>query len=89
MGTKLWTGNVSTDWNNASNWSPTQLPGVSDDVTIGTAGNNPTLSGGGIAHNLTINSGATLAIIGDGTLDQYGSLLINPSISKYTFTRHI
>ncbi|WP_439697090.1 hypothetical protein ACFGVS_01010 [Mucilaginibacter sp. AW1-7] len=30
-----WTGVLSSDWNNAGNWSPAMVPGASDEVEIG------------------------------------------------------
>jgi hypothetical protein len=41
---KNWTGTVSTDWNNASNWSPSGVPGPSNYAIISSGARNPTLS---------------------------------------------
>src|SRR4051812_9786665 len=32
--TKTWNGSASTSWNNVNNWSPSGLPGASDDVLL-------------------------------------------------------
>jgi hypothetical protein len=70
-GAKTWTGSISTDWGNSSNWRPASLPSSGDDITIPsiTSGNYPTLSSGmyNIA-TLKIKSSATLTI-NDGTLN--------------------
>ena len=34
MSKSTWTGAVSSDWNDADNWSPAGVPGVNSDVTI-------------------------------------------------------
>lgn len=41
---RVWTGAVSTDWNNPANWSSSSVPGTTDAAIIPTAGvtNNPT-----------------------------------------------
>lgn len=41
-GQKVWVGNVSSDWNNANNWSPAGVPGAGDNIIIGpvSGGNN-------------------------------------------------
>jgi hypothetical protein len=35
--TNNWVGGVSGDWNAASNWSRGTVPGLTDDVTVGSA----------------------------------------------------
>jgi hypothetical protein len=66
-----WTGTVSTDWFNANNWMPNQVPDATIDVTIPTSpsgGRFPAITPGAAStRNLTINSGATLTQI-SGTL---------------------
>ena len=34
MSTSTWTGDISSDWDDADNWSPAGVPGASSDVTI-------------------------------------------------------
>ena len=36
MSKSTWTGAVSSDWDDADNWSPAGVPGVSSDVMIAT-----------------------------------------------------
>jgi len=59
-----WTGNTSTDWNTASNWSNNRTPLTTDIVTIpGSVTRMPILSGGvKTVKRFTVKSGATLTI---------------------------
>jgi hypothetical protein len=73
--TKSWTGATNSDWNTASNWSPSGVPTSSDDVYLNGGTNSITISSGtvtvksiqlrGSSRTLTVNSGATLRLIGD------------------------
>ncbi|GAB3843873.1 hypothetical protein GCM10028822_00530 [Hymenobacter terrigena] len=75
-----WTGNVSTDWFTANNWSPITVPTSTIDATIPTApsGNRfpAILAGTASVRNLTLNSGAALTQAG-GTLDVRADLTNN------------
>lgn len=51
--TITWTGNVNSNWNNAGNWSPNQIPSTTDDVVLTGATNRPTNQD---IANLTIQS---------------------------------
>ncbi len=69
-----WTGNTSTDWNTASNWSPAQLPATADVVWINSATNYPVISSGTVtvglvrmSGQLTVNAGAVLNLRGVAT----------------------
>ncbi|TAE41383.1 MAG: hypothetical protein EAY79_01310 [Runella slithyformis] len=72
---KFWTGTTNSDWNTASNWSPSGVPTSSDDVYLNGGTNSITISSGtitvksiqlrGSGRTLTVNSGATLRLIGD------------------------
>jgi len=59
-----WTGNFNTNWFDASNWTPNQVPTTTLDAVIPTApsgGRFPFITPGTAqARNLTLNSGATL-----------------------------
>jgi len=81
-----WTGTTSTDWGTAGNWSPSGVPGGSentDNVTISAcSGNAPILNATytiaaftmtGCA--LTINSGYTLNITGTTSITGSGTLI--------------
>lgn len=65
--TVYWTGAVSTDWNNALNWSPPKVPTMHMDAIIPDishqSGNFPLLSTGNnaVVKNLDIRLGASIA----------------------------
>ncbi len=61
----IWTGNISTDWNNAGNWSCAYIPDLTTNVTIPNVPRKPILSSGaiGAANNIVINTGSSLTII--------------------------
>jgi len=62
---KTWTGAVSNDWANPSNWSPAGVPGAVDAVTIVPAANEPSLTAASTASSVDIiGSGAVLTIAG-------------------------
>ena len=65
-GPRVWTGAVSSDWNNAANWSSSGVPGATDVANIPSTGvlNNPA---SGI--NVSVNQ----LIIGDGRIVDLGS----------------
>ena len=84
--TKTWTGSVSTDWANGSNWTPVGVPLSADDVTIPTSptgGRMPIISSGTFySRKLTIELGATLTQSGGTitpteTISIYGSFIQN------------
>ena len=74
----MWSGTVSTDWSVAANWNGGAVPTASIDVTIpsGTPF-APTTTALSNAHNLTVNSSATLTLSG-GNLNVHGDLTVNP-----------
>ena len=97
---KSWTGNVSNQWDNASNWSPTSLPSSGDDITISTvaSGRYPILSTGTYCiailkiqspGTLTINNGTLnvndeITIENGGILNQNGGVLSTQNIELET-----
>ncbi len=78
-----WTGTTSTNWNTSTNWSPSGIPGSSDNVTIPAGPSNmPIISATttALCRNLTINSGASLTnqvVIATGEFTIAGSVTIN------------
>ena len=98
--TMTWTGAVSTDWNNACNWSPNGIPTATNPVNIPATTNDPIISSGtSVAHivgisgsgaSLTVNSGATLTVssaLHDGVLGiSNGGLLTNRGTVNVTQT---
>lgn len=58
-----WTGTTSSQWNDASNWSPAAIPTASDDVVLTTAGFPPSTANFDVAcASLTIDAGVSLTI---------------------------
>jgi hypothetical protein len=92
----VWTGAVSTDWNDPGNWSCGFLPNMTILVQIPNVPNKPVLSSGatGAVSNLTIESGSSLIISGNtlqisgtitnnGTFDALdGTILMNGSSAQ-------
>src|ERR1700741_1634195 len=74
-----WKGSTSTDWNTASNWSPTGVPTASDFVSIGsiTFTNQPTIASFETAYASFITFGTTKT----ATLTLNGSLTVTGNIA--------
>ena len=63
-----WTGNTSTNWNNAGNWSA-GVPDMADDVIIANVTNDPVISvSDAVAKSITVNSGGLLIINASGIM---------------------
>ena len=75
----LWTGAVSTDWFNTSNWDDSTLPGSGSAVTIpnGKSYYPNITSGAAHAASIVINSAASVTING-------GSLQVHSYVPTYT-----
>jgi len=84
--TTIWTGSLSTDWANNSNWS-SGVPDATKTCQISSTVNAPTITGAGACKNLDIVSGtltigasATLSLDGNlsnlGTINQSGTIAI-------------
>ena len=76
--TRSWTGTIDEKWNKAGNWSPTGVPGMSDDVIIpATAANMPVVRVQGLYCNeVLVKSGASLTIIPGIVLTVNGSIIL-------------
>jgi|GEM_PF-6326463 len=85
-GWTVWQGDVSTDWNNAGNWSRGAIPTGADSVFIPIAAfSNPVLSVAGSCNALQIDAGRTLSL-GANTLTVNGNLTNNGTFSGNTGT---
>ncbi|GAA4374125.1 hypothetical protein GCM10023186_05400 [Hymenobacter koreensis] len=74
-----WTGNVSTDWFTAANWTNGVPTATLDAAIPGAAASMPLISAGtALTRSLTIGSGATLSQTG-GTLEVHANLTNNGS----------
>ncbi len=79
-----WTGAVSSDWNDAGNWSKSLgVPNQHKDITIdATKSHDPEIpSDGASINDLTVNNGATLTIGDGGSLITYGDITNNGTIT--------
>lgn len=70
-----WTGNVSTAWDNSSNWSNFTVPQGGSDVIIPPATNSPVIAGGAAVNNLSIETGGILTVGPTGSLTIHGTLI--------------
>ncbi len=90
-----WSGNVSSNWSNSSNWICGVLPAAGSTVIISNGlSNYPALSGNSSIENITITSGAsltinngyTLSVSGDfnnlGTLTNNGTISLNGTAAQ-------
>ena len=81
----IWTGNVNTTWGLAGNWM-IGVPTSTDDAIIPTSptgGVFPEIPSGYIADvdNIEIQNGASVTVLGNGTLDVFGVLTNNGTVN--------
>ncbi|MFP5041708.1 T9SS type A sorting domain-containing protein [Parasediminibacterium sp. JCM 36343] len=87
----LWTGVVSTDWQNASNWG-NGLPSSTVDARIAVATRQPVITGTASTQALTLDAGATItnngtlnvatSFINNGTISGTGTTILNGSVAQ-------
>ncbi|MFK7947238.1 MAG: alpha-amylase family glycosyl hydrolase [Saprospiraceae bacterium] len=76
-----WTGNVSTAWEDCSNWEQGLLPNENRNAVIAANSTfDPEINNGGSCKDLTIENGKTLAVTG-GNFNIYGNLINNGTIA--------
>ena len=65
-----WTGNISSAWDNAGNWTECGLPDITRDIIIPDVSPNsfPVINMAGFCRSISIESGATLTIGATGSL---------------------
>lgn len=75
---QVWTGNVSTSWNVAGNWSCGTVPNLTSNIQIPNVVNKPILSGGaiGTVNNIVIDNSSSLTVTGN-TLQIAGTITNN------------
>ena len=81
-----WTGSVSDDWDNTSNWSNGQVPDETTDVVLSTGSTNYPMLNGDLyvnnavgayrCHSLTIRHGATLNFSSTYQIQVFGNVTI-------------
>jgi len=77
--TRVWVGGASgtpNDWDVAANWSPTTVPGPTDDCLIPDVTSDPILNVDGDVHSIYIDDGGSLTIASDWTMQLKGDLII-------------
>jgi hypothetical protein len=83
-----WTGATSIDWDTATNWSLGTVPTGTTDVVIPTGTSQPRASSGASVNKLTIETGASVNIVGNLTnndtsiIQNGGSLVITGTSSN-------
>lgn len=80
--TGTWLGTTSTDWHTASNWCGAAIPEASTNVLIPAGAIQPVIYAAAVCNNLTIGSGATLAVSGTNTLTVSGNWLNSGTFSS-------
>jgi hypothetical protein len=76
----VWTGALSSDWNNAGNWI-SGVPTALTNVTIPIVTNEPVVSSSAVCNNMVINAGAVLTIPTATQLVVMGSITNNAGIT--------
>ena len=95
--TLTWTGSVSSDWNNPTNWTPQQVPAAGDHVIINSGSVTVPANGvfaimdwtgGQMSGTLTVTSNGVLNISGSAEKDLYCPLT-NAGTVNWTGTGHL
>ena len=71
-----WTGNISTAWNNAGNWT-LGIPTTTSEVTIPDVTNDPIITTAVSVKSVHIGPGTTLTVQASGSLVTLGTSLFN------------
>ena len=85
-GTNTWSGTVSTDWNNASNWCSGIPTAITSVLIPGAATRQPTIGSAAVCDGITIQTGATLTVSGTNTLSVYGDWTNNGTFTANSST---
>ncbi len=75
LGTLIWTGAISGDWNTAGNWSPAMVPLTGSNITIPEVENDPVIS------DFTLSTSGVLTLSSKSVLTVTGTLTNNGEIS--------
>lgn len=80
-GSKTWTGATSTNWNVATNWSPSGVPVATDRVVIANVANKPVISGGtnALACSITVQAGAQLTVNAANNITVTNAVSVSPT----------
>ncbi|MEZ4966239.1 MAG: T9SS type A sorting domain-containing protein [Saprospiraceae bacterium] len=74
--TRIWTGHISTDWDEPCNWSPNCVPTAGENVVIPNKTNDPVISvsTAAVAKSVEVKANALLMIVSGGSLTIDGSI---------------
>ena len=74
---KVWNGSSSTNWNDAANWSEGTLPNSDQCLCINASANDPIINDNinAVGYALTVKTGASVTIVSDVDLDNFGGSL--------------
>ena len=81
---RRWTGATSTDWNTASNWSPSGVPAAGETAVIPSTGvtNEPNISAANVSiSGIIMASNRTLTVTSPRTLTVTNSSVINGTVN--------
>lgn len=81
-GNKTWNGSTNTNWNIASNWTPSGVPLSTDCVVIPNVTNDPIVNGvnyNGLGRSLTVNANASLTITPTNSIRITNAINVNPT----------
>ena len=94
-GQKTWTGATSTDWNTATNWSPSGVPSATSVLIPGGLTNYPiitstvssvttiSVNSSGTGATLTVNTGGALTTTGQITVNAAGTFFMLNGTAKF------
>ncbi len=81
-----WLGTTSNDWNTPANWCGNAVPTSATNVTISTLpsgiASSPVISSTADVRNLTIESGALVTLSGASTLNIFGNLTTDGTLTS-------
>jgi outer membrane protein assembly factor BamB len=80
----VWNGSVNTDWSNTSNWSFATVPTASDNISIPDLANDPIISSSATVNHIEVSSGATITINSRASLAILGDASGNAIIKRNT-----
>jgi len=80
-----WDGSVSTVWNNPNNWTPASVPTAGDNIIIpdvsGASGNDPVIDINAVCLAMDLQTGATLTINSGASLTLSGNMTMNGDVN--------
>jgi len=85
-----WEGGTSSDWHTASNWSSGQVPTHTTDIAIPPGTTNPLIiNSNAVAGSVIVEPGAVVTISSSDTLDVFGNLQVDGTITGTDYTNAV